>query len=136
MLVKFLRGPRILGGVKYELGVHEVPDQFFKHWFLLALISNGDCLMLQEPVPKVIQADEIVEISEVNEVGTDGELIESIEIEEPISDFGPDDGKPIYEMTMAELKKLFPKQSGESAKEHKDRLEKLKEEAKLFQTGE
>lgn len=48
MIVKFAR-IRSIGGVDYHPGTHEVPDEFRKHWGMLAWIANGDATILAEP---------------------------------------------------------------------------------------
>jgi hypothetical protein len=65
MKVKFLV-PRSLDGYDYAKGEQEVPDSLAGHWYLLALIQNGDALVVVgpaevkpvKPVKPVEQKDE------------------------------------------------------------------------------
>lgn len=51
MKVNF-KQPRSIGGVDYRKGIHEVPDSFSGHWYLLACIQNGSALIVEAPSAK------------------------------------------------------------------------------------
>lgn len=44
--------PRSLDGVNYSKGIHEVPDSLSKHWYFLALVQNGDAVILESAKDK------------------------------------------------------------------------------------
>lgn len=43
--------PREIDGVTYQKGVQEVPDSLKKHWYLLAIIQNGNASIVEEGKP-------------------------------------------------------------------------------------
>lgn len=47
MMVDF-KVPRAIDGVSYSKGVHEVPDEKKGHWYMLALIGNGQAAIVSD----------------------------------------------------------------------------------------
>lgn len=38
-----------LDGHVYRIGIQEIPDEVAGHWFFLALVSNGEALVMEAP---------------------------------------------------------------------------------------
>lgn len=51
MKVNF-KQPRSIGGVDYRKGIHELPDDLAKHWYLLACLQNGTASIVEAPGAK------------------------------------------------------------------------------------
>lgn len=63
MLVE-LKYPRRIEGVSYAPGIHEVSEELRGHWYLKALVINGDAFIRSEPDSgddEVSSVDDVVE---------------------------------------------------------------------------
>lgn len=41
--------PRSLDGVNYPKGIHTIPDSLASHWYFLAMVQNGNAVVLEAP---------------------------------------------------------------------------------------
>lgn len=47
-----LKHQRKIDDIHYPAGTHDLPDSLIKHWYVNALIKDGDAVMIQENTGK------------------------------------------------------------------------------------
>lgn len=52
----------VLEGVAYKPGVHEIPDRFADHWYILSMVQNGKAFIRSEVGQDEAPADKQEEI--------------------------------------------------------------------------
>lgn len=71
--------PRAIDGKDFSKGTHEVSDEKSNHWFLQALVKNGDAVILEGKESPKEEKEPEMELAEIGEELKD----ESSETEEP-----------------------------------------------------
>lgn len=69
-----LKHPRSIDGKLFAPGVHDMPDALADHWFLKALMKDGDAVLIGAPpkLPPKEDAQLKDELSSDEEAGTEG----------------------------------------------------------------
>lgn len=91
-----LKYPRIISGKHLRPGIHDVSDGLSGHWYVKALIKNGDAVLIDRPKlpmvqeekaeePKVEESDKSEEAPSVDKVEDAPE--EQVEIPEKKKDY-------------------------------------------------